>query len=249
MTPGQARYALLSFLLVTIGVAVNALFLQARPAAPTKAVMERAPSRATFDRGRKAPQATRPDRAGQRGPVSAAGDQPLHIARFALASGRIDGTPEPPQEDADAETVRAIQRELAARGYGALASDGVASLATRAAIMAFEHDQGLALTGVASERILKRILLGASAAIDPVSTAGAGKVRSAQAEEVVRTVQQWLAALDYRPGQVDGRLGADTVKAIRDFEVDNGLVPRGRISADLVARLGKAAAPAKSAAR
>ena len=35
-------------------------------------------------------------------------------------------------------------------------------LATRAAIMAFEHDHGLALTGEASEALLKRILLGAA---------------------------------------------------------------------------------------
>ena len=246
MTPGQARYALLSFFLVTIGVAINALFFQSRPAAPTNAVMERAPSRPAVDRGRKAPHPARPGRAGPRGPASAAADQPLHIARFALASGRIDGTPDTPQEDADAETVRAIERELAARGYGPLAGDGGVSLATRAAIMAFEHDQGLALTGVASERMLKRILLGASAGMD---MAGAGKVRSAQAEGVVRTVQQRLSTLGYRLGEIDGRLGADTVKAIGDFEMDQGQVPRGRICAELMARLSQAAAPAKSAAR
>jgi peptidoglycan hydrolase-like protein with peptidoglycan-binding domain len=115
--------------------------------------------------------------------------------------------------------------------------------------MAFEHDQGLPLLGIASEAVLKRLLLGASAGIDLGGEAGAGKVRSAQAEEVVRTVQLWLAALDYSPGEVDGKVGADTVRAIREFEVDNGMVPRGRISAELVTRLGKAATPAKAAAR
>ena len=41
----------------------------------------------------------------------------------------------------------------------------------------------------------------------------------------MRAVQQWLAALGYQPGRTDGRPGEETVKAIRDFEMDKGLVP------------------------
>ena len=37
--------------------------------------------------------------------------------------------------------------------------------------------------------------------------------------------------------------GEATVQAMREFEVDKGLVPRGRITADLVRRLSEAAAP------
>ena len=116
-------------------------------------------------------------------------------------------------------------------------------LTTRAGIMAFEHDHGLGLTGEASEELLKRILLGASAGIEPAGTA---KVRSVQAEQVIRTAQQRLAALGYRVARVDGWLGEDTVKAIRDFEMDKGLVPKGRISAELVARLSDAATPKRA---
>jgi peptidoglycan hydrolase-like protein with peptidoglycan-binding domain len=240
MTPGQARLALSSFFLVMAGVAINALFLQARPAAPASAVVERAPSRPASERGRKAVEPPRPERASPRAPVSTAGERPLHIARFAVASGRIDGMPDTAQEAADPETVRAIARELGARGYGPLAADGVVTLAMRAAIIAFEHDQGLPLTGEASESLLKRILLGASAASD---SAGAGSA------EVVRDVQKWLTALGYRPGRIDGRLSEDTLKAIREFELDKGLVPRGHVSADLVVRLREATAPARAAAR
>jgi peptidoglycan hydrolase-like protein with peptidoglycan-binding domain len=240
MTPGQARFALSSFFLVMAGVAINALFLQARPPAPASAVVERAPSRATPERARKAVEPPRPDRTGPRASVSAAGEHPLHIARFAVTSGRIDGTPETAKEDVDPDTVRAIARELAARGYGPLAIDGAVNLAMRSAIIAFEHDNGLPLTGEASESLLKRILLGAPAASD---SAGAGSV------DVIRDVQKWLTALGYRPGRVDGRLSEDTLKAIREFELDKGLVPRGRISGDLVARLSEAAAPARAAAR
>jgi hypothetical protein len=46
MTPGQARIALSAFLLVTAGVAFNALFLQGRPSAasrPERPLAQKAP--------------------------------------------------------------------------------------------------------------------------------------------------------------------------------------------------------------
>jgi peptidoglycan hydrolase-like protein with peptidoglycan-binding domain len=51
-----------------------------------------------------------------------------------------------------------------------------------------------------------------------------------------------LSALGYQPGPVNGQLEADTVRAIREFELDKGLVPRGRISPELMAQLTAPAA-------
>ena len=120
----------------------------------------------------------------------------------------------------------------------AIADDGVAGIGTRAAIMAFEHDHGLPLSGEASEPLFERILFGAAASLEP-----AGAARPSEAEQTIRAVQKALVALGYEVGRVDGRLGEDTIKAIRDFEVDRGLVPKGRVSAELLARLTEAAAP------
>jgi peptidoglycan hydrolase-like protein with peptidoglycan-binding domain len=143
------------------------------------------------------------------------------------------------------ETVRAIQRELKLRGYGPVPIDGGAGLATRAAIMAFEHDHGMALSGEASELLLKRIVLGA---IEPanVSHTVVDRVGSPRAAEVIRSVQQWLAALGYQPGQINGRLGEETVRAIREFEASRGLVQRGCISAALVGQLSEATTASSS---
>ena len=60
--------------------------------------------------------------------------------------------------------------------------------------------------------------------------------------ELVRFVEQALAALGYRPGPVDGHFEADTMRAIREFELDKGLVPKGRISAELIGQLTAPAA-------
>jgi peptidoglycan hydrolase-like protein with peptidoglycan-binding domain len=108
--------------------------------------------------------------------------------------------------------------------------------------MAYEFDRGLPLTGEARPQTLKLILLGT-----PASSAvtGAVKVGSMQAEEIIRSVQKSLSALGYRPGAADGRLGEDTAKAIRDFEMDRGVVPKGRVSADLLARLSEAQSAAR----
>ena len=145
MTPGQARVALLGFLLVTVGVATNALFLQAGSSLATKAVAER-PS-ASARRGQGCARLGEPAAAGRRGALwSSPEEQALRIARFAPDPGKIDPAPAGPDDTADAETIRAIQRELKLRGYGPVAGDGAMGLTTRAAIMAFEHDHGMALS-------------------------------------------------------------------------------------------------------
>lgn len=55
--------------------------------------------------------------------------------------------------------------------------------------------------------------------------------------ETVRAIQRELKQRGYRPGPTDGRLGAETVAAIKSFESDQGLVPTGRISAQVLSRL------------
>ncbi len=229
MTPGQARIALLSFLAVALGVAFNVFFLQSKAAGPFEA-----PAQARA-RG-KAVETGTARSADPASPVPF--EHQLKIARYAPDPAR--SLPAAPRE-ADRDTVRAIQRELGLRGYGPLAEDGALSLTTRAAIVAFEQDHGLPPSGEASERLLRRILFGSALGSD-ADAADAAKLRSPPADELVRSVQTWLSALGYQPGRIDGRLSEETVQAIRDFEVSKGLVPRGRISADLVVRLSQAAA-------
>lgn len=134
------------------------------------------------------------------------------------------------------DVTRAVQRELRIRGYETGAVDGVPSLMTQAAIMGFEFDHELPLTGQPSQDLLKRILLGGEAGS---SKAGAARTQSAQATAVIRSVQSSLARLGYKPGRIDGRLSADTARAIREFEVDQALPESGRVSGPLVSRLAR----------
>ncbi|MBM4125692.1 MAG: peptidoglycan-binding protein, partial [Nitrospira sp.] len=61
--------------------------------------------------------------------------------------------PAPARPAAD-ETVRAVQQKLNELGYSAGPADGLMGRGTRAAIIAFQQDRGLAATGVADQTLL-----------------------------------------------------------------------------------------------
>lgn len=151
-----------------------------------------------------------------------------------------------------AEIIRGVQRELTNRGYAAGQPDGIVGLVTRAAIMAYEHDFGLALTGEPSEDLLNRIVLGSAAPLDQGRGEG-DVILSAEAKAVVQTIKQALTAQGYKTGSDATALSPETRRAIRDFEVAQKLPETGRISAPLVSRLLKlqaqvvSTAPAKQA--
>ena len=224
MTPGQARGALAGFALVLAGVTVNAIYLQHGEQVPQREAARQA------SRAERKPVVAVPVPRND----AAAAEAPLRIARFDAAP------PQPARVEAsvDPETVRAIQRELTVRGFGPLPSDGNLGLATRAAIIAYQQDQRLALTAAPSEDLLRRLVLGtAVGTAAPTGEASAGQAVSPEAEAVIANVQRSLVQLGYRSGRADGQLGEETARAIHDFEVDRGMVPKGRISAELVQQL------------
>src|SRR3569833_2212334 len=73
---------------------------------------------------------------------------------------RAPANPPAAQPQDGTSVTRAVQRELLARGYDTGATDGVVGVMTRASIVGFEFDHGLALTGQPSDELLKGILLG-----------------------------------------------------------------------------------------
>lgn len=238
MTPQQARVALGGFVALAIGVTSNALYLQGaidtsadrRPAPASRSDRPEPPRRP--DAPKAQPKAARP---ADRAEVETAPEEASRGAQTVkVRTVRVATIGEAPAADADTETVRAVEDELNRQGYGPVAADGVMRPPVRAAIMAFEHEHRLALTGEASQELLKQLVLGAPVATGATGTA---EVRSPQAQALVRQVQQLLAERGYRPGAADGRLSAETVAAIRSFEADQGLVPRGRISVAVWERL------------
>ena len=143
------------------------------------------------------------------------------------------------------ELTRAVQRELKIRGYETGSADGSQGLMTRAAIMGFEYDHALPMTGKPSQRLLKAIILGDGA--HGARTVGSNG-QSNEAADVVRSVQASLAKAGYKPGRVTGKLSPETMRAIRAFEADQALPETGRISGPLVSRLARVSGDGKLAA-
>src|SRR6185312_4089107 len=134
---------------------------------------------------------------------------------------------------------RAVQRELATRGFDVGPADGKPNGKTSAAISAYEKAHGLPVTGVATDELLHHILLGD--AVQPAGATGsvAGDAPTAHAggSSDVKAVQDVLADLGYAPGQVDGAWGPTTARAITAFQHDRKMSETGRITPELLREL------------
>jgi peptidoglycan hydrolase-like protein with peptidoglycan-binding domain len=160
-----------------------------------------------------------------------------------LETGAVKPLPETTDRS---DLIRAIQRELKAKGYEVGTVDGVAGLVTRGAIMAYETDAGLPLTGEPRQALLQHLVLG-SAEIGP--SVSDRSTPGPEAEAVIRAVQRAFRQLGYLTTLPDGRLNEQTRRAIRKFEIDRKLKETGRISGELLAKLAGIAGDALQASR
>jgi peptidoglycan hydrolase-like protein with peptidoglycan-binding domain len=135
--------------------------------------------------------------------------------------------------------VRAVQRELAARGFEVGPEDGKPNEKTQAAISSYEKAHGLPVTGVATDELLRHILLGDSMQQPAGATGSVDKNAGGKTKEdsAIKAVQQVLADLGYAPGPVDGALGDATTRAIIAFQKDRKIAQSGRITPPLLAEL------------
>ena len=267
MTARQIRASLCAFILLSGSIVINAFFMQSSPEAiaRAKAKAAREAAKAELQRARRLSVDVidrkrarrrlekRRSQASRRKVARIETNPAMAIKRAAKPRSKMSGGAADTQGrkvayGTSAEYVRAIQRELKARDYEPGLVDGIPGLVTRAAIMAFEYDHNMQLTGEPSEALLRRIILGASYA----GHSGAARLPAGvkpHSEQVTRTVQQSLLAMGYQPGAADGVVGEDTSRAIREFEMDHGLVPTGRVSGHLVAQLARLAGRGRLASK
>jgi peptidoglycan hydrolase-like protein with peptidoglycan-binding domain len=176
--------------------------------------------------------------AGSRPGVSKpATPSPVELAKLPPVS--TDLPPLEPEEGAPQLLVRAVQRELATRGFDVGPADGKPSDKTTAAISAYEKAHGLPVTGVATDELLRHILLGDG--VQPGgatgSVTGDKAVANAKRGSNVKGVQQVLADLGYAPGPVDGAVGEATTRAVSAFQHDRKITETGRITPELLREL------------
>ena len=234
MTPSAVRFAFLAFALLTGAMTANIFVFQppARQLAGSIPARDASPTAASGWTSAHGP--------------AASGDAVAAAKPGAAVLPIETGAVKPLPDAADrSDLVRAVQRELKAKGYETGAVDGVAGLVTRGAIMAYEADSGLPLTGEPRQELLQHLVLGSG-----MEGAGAGDrvPPGPEAEAVIRAVQRAFRQLGYLTTLPDGRLNENTRRAIRKFELDRKLKETGRISGELLAKLGSLANDALQAA-
>lgn len=223
MLPKRVTVPLIAFLVLSGGVAANVFFLQTSGSRGIAGIDATAWNIAAIEAAEF----------GDTGSIGAKGEGSANGLDLAALAANA----QPAGNGGQGEVTRAVQRELQIRGYETGARDGVAGTMTRGAIMAFEHDHGLPLTGRPSDELLKSIVLGEARK----SRGGAAKAETAEAKDVIRNVQRSLGKLGYKAGNPTGSITAETVRAIRAFEADQSLPESGRISGPLIARLERLA--------
>ena len=106
--------------------------------------------------------------------------------------------------------------------------DGVFGSATEAAVKAFQTENGLASDGIVGRNtwtVLRRLS-------DPMPV-----LRRGSRGVAVRYLQNKLASKLYDAGTADGVFGANTERAVREFQTENGLVSDGIVGKNTWAKL------------
>ena len=128
----------------------------------------------------------------------------------------------PPAETKEARVQLALQRELARLGYSIQLQAQDNGL--RLAVLAYEFDNDMPLTGEPSEAFLKQLLFNPNRA-----PRGVFADRAEANQALVMEVQKALLGLGFFRGAISGRMDAWTEGAVKDFERHRGLPPTGRL--------------------
>lgn len=226
MSPFLARLSVLSFLAVATAITTNALYLQKTSlVSPTTASFPNNVTDGETEGFRVTdPIVTQSLPSGEQPSAALSSKEQNTVAK--------DDAPPVIAEPVSTDSIRAIQRELKSLGYEPGGIDGTPGLLTRAAILAFEHDKGFALTGEPTEELLVKILVRPDnkrrTKALPVSENG---------KKIIKVVQSVLSDLGYAPGKVNGLVSQQTVAAIKNFEKDRKLKITGRTSGQLMKEL------------
>jgi hypothetical protein len=146
------------------------------------------------------------------------------VAHGDVEIAEVPDTPPSPR------VIRAIKRELNLHGYEAGPENGEVTSAMLTAIVSYEFDMGLPLTGRPTNRLLKSLLFEAGVALPPISD----RAHFENSHKLIKAVQTVLSRMGYGASVSSGYLDEATRYAISKFEVDRNMSESGRLTARLL---------------
>ena len=215
MTPLRARLTLLAIMALFLATAGNALFLQERTRTPSTMWSGRLPPETPTVVSQTLEAASQPAAP----PVQAPEAQPAAPQPAPPKPSHA----QPPAEPASPRLLAALQRELGQHGY----ADQLQAQANglRLAVLAYEFDNSLPLTGEPTEGLLKLVLFDINQA-----PRGAFADRAEANPKLVIEIQKALLGLGFFRGGLSGRMDLWTSEAVKDFERHRGLMLTGRLT-------------------
>jgi hypothetical protein len=216
MTPQRVRLTLLAIMALFLATAGNALFLQERARTPAQSWAGRLP----VEKPAVVTPAPEQTSAPLAAPASSITPVPVPVpAVFTPPQNQpVSQTVEPPAQ----RLVSALQRELTQRGYAEQLQ--ARSNGLKQAVLAYEFDAGMALTGEPTETLLKQILFDLNQAPH-----GAFADRAEVNPRLVIAIQKALLGLGFFRGALSARMDSWTSGAVKDFERHRGLPATGRL--------------------
>jgi peptidoglycan hydrolase-like protein with peptidoglycan-binding domain len=235
MTPFWARLVFLGFMALASAISFNALHMQGkRPPVQAMAAARKEPPAQEKPAEKPAENKPARDAPGAEQSQPSANQAPVPTTPATAALG-TQGPATPPAETQPApeapspKIMQAIQRELKLHGYRPGNGPGVDST-TRAAIISFEFDQGMQLTGEATETLLKSILFAPAKG----RQARTANDKFEKNQELVREIQAILAQLGFSAVTADGTMSDGTRDAIRRFEASRKMPESGKLGERLL---------------
>ncbi len=155
-------------------------------------------------------------------------DNPAPTAN--VSAGVVNSTYLTLQSGADSDHVIALQEALIELGFLRATADGVYGSATAQAVMAFQRENDLPLTGVADPNLQALLYMGKpvdyrgnKVEIKTLSALSGQNIRYGDRGLLVRTVQSRLEILGYLKDNVTGTYDTATQNAVKEFQRKNGL--------------------------
>jgi hypothetical protein len=217
MTPQRVRLTLLAIMALFLATAGNALFLQERARMPVQTWTQRLPLE------KPAAAAPAPEQTSAPVPAPASATTPVPAPMPAVFTPPQAQPVSQPVEPPAQRLVSALQRELTQRGYTEQLQ--ARSNGLKFAVLAYEFDAQMPLTGEPTETLLKQILFDLNQAPH-----GAFADRAEVNPRLVMAIQKALLGLGFFRGTLSARMDSWTSGAVKDFERHRGLPLTGRLN-------------------
>ena len=169
-----------------------------------------------------------------------------------MADGRLAGSltlvTQTLKKGMSGDDVKSMQQRLIELGYLSGTADGIFGTTTAEAVYYFQKNNGLVRDSVAGPDTLKKLFSTAAiphspevtaspAPTTPIASIPTGTLKQGDKNESVKLMQQKLISLGYLSGTADGVFGAQTYRAVREFQKDNALTADGVAGTKTIAAL------------